>query len=150
MWGRAACSGYANDTLKCRGLQLGSAAVVHKYLYRPRLVSRKLADELLREASAVSGVPARRRWLLTDVGRRRRKRIVHEPTKRLPFEAVAGLPLESVAGRFVPIAPHLVIVGTSLVWIGRAAFVESVIARLPRGWTTGGSKAWQRIFQGVH
>lgn len=41
-----------------------AAAVVHDYLYSSRLVSRKVADAVLLEASEVSGVPAWRRWLM--------------------------------------------------------------------------------------
>ena len=41
-----------------------SAAVVHDWLYSSSLVSRKVADAVLREASEVSGVPAWRRWLM--------------------------------------------------------------------------------------
>ena len=41
-----------------------SAAVVHDWLYSSRLVTRKMADAVLREASEVSGVPAWRRWLM--------------------------------------------------------------------------------------
>lgn len=40
------------------------AAVVHDYLYSTGLVSRKLADEVLAEASKVTGVPAWRRGLM--------------------------------------------------------------------------------------
>ncbi|MBD8531501.1 MULTISPECIES: DUF1353 domain-containing protein [unclassified Massilia] len=41
-----------------------AAAVVHDYLYSERLVSRKVADAVLREASEVSGVPAWRSWMM--------------------------------------------------------------------------------------
>jgi hypothetical protein len=41
-----------------------SAAVVHDWLYSEGKVSRKMADDVLREASAVSGVPTWRRWLM--------------------------------------------------------------------------------------
>lgn len=40
------------------------AAVVHDYLYTVQLVPRSMADAVLREASAVTGVPAWRRWLM--------------------------------------------------------------------------------------
>ena len=40
------------------------AAVVHDYLYSTHLVCRKMADAVLREASAATGVPAWRRWLM--------------------------------------------------------------------------------------
>lgn len=40
------------------------AAVVHDYLYRYKITSRKMADAVLREASAVTGIPAWRRWLM--------------------------------------------------------------------------------------
>ncbi len=40
------------------------AAVVHDFLYTVHLVSRAVADAVLREASAVTGVPAWRRWLM--------------------------------------------------------------------------------------
>lgn len=40
------------------------AAVVHDYLYATGIVSRETADAVLREASAVTGVPAWRRWLM--------------------------------------------------------------------------------------
>ena len=46
------------------GNTASSAAVVHDWLYSSRLVSRKIADEVFREASEVSGVPAWRRWLM--------------------------------------------------------------------------------------
>lgn len=39
-----------------------AAAVIHDYLYTQKRVPRALADRVLREASAVSGVPAWRRW----------------------------------------------------------------------------------------
>ncbi len=41
-----------------------AAAVVHDYLYSTHLVPRDVADAVLREASAVTGVPAWRRWLM--------------------------------------------------------------------------------------
>ena len=41
-----------------------AAAVVHDYLYDSREVSRKMADDILREASAVTGVPGWRRFLM--------------------------------------------------------------------------------------
>jgi hypothetical protein len=40
------------------------AAVVHDYLYTSHQVDRATADAVLREASAVTGVPAWRRWLM--------------------------------------------------------------------------------------
>ena len=40
------------------------AAVVHDYLYSTREVPRDVADKVLREASAVTGVPAWRRWMM--------------------------------------------------------------------------------------
>jgi hypothetical protein len=40
------------------------AAIVHDYLYSTHLVDRATADAVLREASAVTGVPAWRRWLM--------------------------------------------------------------------------------------
>lgn len=40
------------------------AAVVHDYLYSTHLVDRATADAVLREAAAVTGVPAWRRWLM--------------------------------------------------------------------------------------
>jgi hypothetical protein len=40
------------------------AAVVHDYLYSTHLVERGTADAVLREASACTGVPAWRRWLM--------------------------------------------------------------------------------------
>lgn len=40
------------------------AAVVHDFLYTVHPVSRAVADAVLREASAVTGVPAWRRWLM--------------------------------------------------------------------------------------
>jgi hypothetical protein len=40
------------------------AAVVHDWLYSTHLVDRAMADAVLREASAVIGVPAWRRWLM--------------------------------------------------------------------------------------
>jgi hypothetical protein len=40
------------------------AACVHDYLYSTHKVSRAMADAVLREASAVTGVPAWRRFLM--------------------------------------------------------------------------------------
>lgn len=43
-----------------------AAAVVHDYLYSTKIVSRKMADDVLSEAMAVSGIPAWKRgpmWL---------------------------------------------------------------------------------------
>jgi hypothetical protein len=40
------------------------AAVVHDFLYSTHLVDRATADAVLKEASAVTGVPAWRRWLM--------------------------------------------------------------------------------------
>lgn len=40
------------------------AAVVHDYLYSTGIVSRSVADEVLREASAITGVPTWRRVLM--------------------------------------------------------------------------------------
>lgn len=40
------------------------ASVVHDFLYVTHPVPRNVADAVLREASAVSGVPAWRRWLM--------------------------------------------------------------------------------------
>lgn len=40
------------------------AAVVHDFLYSTHKVERKMADAVLREASAVTGVPAWRRWMM--------------------------------------------------------------------------------------
>jgi hypothetical protein len=40
------------------------AAVVHDYLYSTHIVKRSIADAVLREASAVTGVPAWRRFLM--------------------------------------------------------------------------------------
>lgn len=40
------------------------AAIVHDYLYSTHLVDRATADAVLREASAVTGVPTWRRWLM--------------------------------------------------------------------------------------
>ncbi|ANN70932.1 DUF1353 domain-containing protein [Bordetella bronchialis] len=40
------------------------AAVVHDFLYATRPVARRIADAVLREASAVTGVPVWRRWLM--------------------------------------------------------------------------------------
>lgn len=41
-----------------------AAAVIHDYLYVTRAVSRKVADNVLAEASKVTGVPAWRRGLM--------------------------------------------------------------------------------------
>lgn len=41
-----------------------AAAVVHDYLYSTGMVPRALADEVLREASQCTGVPAWRRWIM--------------------------------------------------------------------------------------
>lgn len=41
-----------------------AAAVVHDYLYSTQLVPRGVADAVLREASAVTGVPAWRRGMM--------------------------------------------------------------------------------------
>lgn len=38
------------------------AAVVHDWLYKSKPVPRDVADEILKEASAVAGIPAWRRW----------------------------------------------------------------------------------------
>lgn len=40
------------------------AAAVHDWLYTEQPVSRAVADKVLLEASAVTGVPAWRRWLM--------------------------------------------------------------------------------------
>jgi hypothetical protein len=40
------------------------AAVVHDFLYSTHLVDRATADAVLKEASAVTGVPGWRRWLM--------------------------------------------------------------------------------------
>jgi hypothetical protein len=40
------------------------AAVVHDWLYNTHTVSRAMADAVLREAAAVTGVPAWRRWMM--------------------------------------------------------------------------------------
>ena len=40
------------------------ASVVHDWLYSTHVVPRAVADAVLREASAVTGVPAWRRWLM--------------------------------------------------------------------------------------
>jgi hypothetical protein len=39
-----------------------AAAVIHDYLYTSHTVPRDVADAVLREASAVTGVPGWRRW----------------------------------------------------------------------------------------
>lgn len=41
-----------------------AAAVIHDYLYSTRELDRETADAVLREASATSGVPAWRRWIM--------------------------------------------------------------------------------------
>lgn len=46
------------------GATSNAAAVVHDYLYSTRLVPREVADAVLREASAVTGVPAWRRGMM--------------------------------------------------------------------------------------
>ena len=40
------------------------ASVIHDFLYCTKTVSRELADAVFREASAVTGVPAWRRWVM--------------------------------------------------------------------------------------
>lgn len=40
------------------------AAALHDYLYSAHPVSRSMADRVLREASAVTQVPAWRRWMM--------------------------------------------------------------------------------------
>lgn len=40
------------------------AAAVHDYLYSSHEVTREMADQVLREASQVTGVPGWRRWLM--------------------------------------------------------------------------------------
>jgi hypothetical protein len=40
------------------------AATVHDYLYSTHIVNRGTADDVLREASAVTDVPGWRRWLM--------------------------------------------------------------------------------------
>lgn len=40
------------------------ASVVHDFLYSTHTVSREVADSVLREASAVTQVPAWRRWIM--------------------------------------------------------------------------------------
>lgn len=40
------------------------ASVVHDWLYSTHVVPRAVADSVLREASAVTGVPVWRRWLM--------------------------------------------------------------------------------------
>lgn len=40
------------------------AAVIHDWLYTSKIVSRRTADAVLREAGKVSGVPAWRRWMI--------------------------------------------------------------------------------------
>lgn len=41
-----------------------AAATVHDYLYSTRVVSRKMADLVLKEASQATGVPGWRRWIM--------------------------------------------------------------------------------------
>ena len=41
-----------------------AASVVHDFLYSTHTVSRQVADSVLREASAVTQVPAWRRWIM--------------------------------------------------------------------------------------
>jgi hypothetical protein len=41
-----------------------AAAVIHDYLYSTHKVPRAMADAVFREASAVTGVPAWRRWIM--------------------------------------------------------------------------------------
>jgi hypothetical protein len=41
-----------------------AAACVHDFAYSTHMVSRAMADAVLREASAVTGVPAWRRWAM--------------------------------------------------------------------------------------
>lgn len=40
------------------------AAVIHDWLYTSKIVPRRIADAVLREAGKVSGVPAWRRWMI--------------------------------------------------------------------------------------
>jgi len=40
------------------------AAVIHDWLYTSKIVPRRTADAVLREAGKVSGVPAWRRWMI--------------------------------------------------------------------------------------
>jgi hypothetical protein len=40
------------------------AAVIHDYLYKSKMLPRALADKVLLEACAVTGIPAWRRWLI--------------------------------------------------------------------------------------
>lgn len=40
------------------------ASVVHDFLYTSHIVDRETADAVLKEASAVTGVPAWRRWIM--------------------------------------------------------------------------------------
>ena len=40
------------------------AAVIHDWLYTSKIVPRRVADAVLREAGKVSGVPAWRRWMI--------------------------------------------------------------------------------------
>lgn len=46
------------------GATSDEAACIHDFLYSTHEVSRATADAVLREASAVTGVPAWRRWLM--------------------------------------------------------------------------------------
>lgn len=40
------------------------ASVIHDWLYTCKILPRRMADAVLREASRVSGVPAWRRWMI--------------------------------------------------------------------------------------
>lgn len=46
------------------GATANEAAVIHDYLYSTREVTREIADAVLREASALIGVPAWRRQMM--------------------------------------------------------------------------------------
>jgi hypothetical protein len=46
------------------GASSNEAACIHDFLYSTHEVDRATADAVLREASAVTGVPAWRRWLM--------------------------------------------------------------------------------------
>lgn len=46
------------------GATSAEASVVHDYLYTTKLYRRELCDDVLREASAITGVPAWRRNLM--------------------------------------------------------------------------------------
>lgn len=46
------------------GSTSNEAAVIHDYLYVTRCVERSMADKVLREASALTGVPAWRRGIM--------------------------------------------------------------------------------------